>query len=169
MRFRLVHTTAILLFSSYAYANKNQESTSSNLKTTDQESTNIESINILSTKEQATSVLSKNKRLFGNKLDNIRNKWKNICKFDSVEAMEHFKDELEETSLPEEEVDNFERCVSRCAWGDFFKDFVDRAYEEKLEESEKSDVFKPACSHCIPKIPKSLGVDYTKTIYCIFD
>merc|ERR1711879_385707 len=80
---------------------------------------------VISTKTQAASVLNtKQSRLFGiNKLNTIKSKWNSVCKFKSVAALEEFKDELEETNLPESEVDNFEQCVFWCKSNDFVKDF----------------------------------------------
>merc|ERR1712046_353062 len=123
---------------------------------------------VISTKTQATSVLNtKQSRLFGaNNLNTIRSKWNNICKFDSVAALEEFKDELEETNLPENEVDNFEKCIFWCKTRDFVKDFVDQAYEEQREErSETSALFQPACPQCFTKIPKSSGITFNNAYF----
>merc|ERR1712117_331171 len=140
--------TLILLFCHFyfVYSDKNQ-----NLS------------DLVSTKNQAASVLNtKQTRLFGkNKLNAIKSKWNTVCKFKSVAALEEFKDELEETNLPETEVDNFERCVFWCKSGDFLKDFVGVAYEEKREDrKETSALFQPPCPHCFPKIPKSSGIKF---------
>merc|ERR1711923_274873 len=90
--------------------------------------------------EEASNVL-KTGRLFGRPLQEqlrpIKKKWHNICKFDSTAKLEEFKDELEETSLPESEVDGFERCILKCKIADFGKDFLGNAYEEKREDWEE--------------------------------
>ena len=49
--------------------------------------------------------------LFGKSIKKIQKKWKNICKFNTVEKWTEFKDELEETNLPEKEVDALESCT----------------------------------------------------------
>ena len=123
---------------------------------------------VISTKTQAASVLNtKQNRLFGaNKLNSIRSKWNTVCKFNSVSALEEFKDELEETNLPENEVDNFEKCIFWCKTSDFVKDFVDQAYEEQREErSEYSGVFQPPCPQCFAKIPKSSGIKFDNAYF----
>ena len=53
--------------------------------------------------------------LWGKSLDKqlkkLGKKWKNYCDFNSMEKWNEFKDELEETSLPEKEVDRLESCT----------------------------------------------------------
>merc|ERR1712117_144617 len=123
---------------------------------------------VISTKTQAASVLNtkRSRRLVANNLNTIRSKWNNICKFDSVGALEEFKDELEETNLPENEVDNFEKCIFWCKTRDFVKDFVDQAYEEQREErAEMSAIFQPPCPQCFSKIPKSSGIKFDNAYF----
>merc|ERR1712179_866626 len=94
-------------------------------------------------------------------LKKIKKKWSNYCKFNSVEKWDEFQDELEETTLPEKEVDRLERCTSRCARKDEAMDLAGRAYEEKREkQEEKNQPFKAACEHCFKVIPKSGGFDF---------
>merc|ERR1711934_1130958 len=74
-------------------------------------------------KTDANSVLSvpdsyiRNQRaIFRKPIKTIKKDWNTICKFNSVEKWIEFKDELEDTRLPEKEVDTLERCTSRCYW-----------------------------------------------------
>merc|ERR1711981_1083315 len=89
-----------------------------------------------------------------NKVDKIKKKWSTTCKFNSVEKWDEFKDEVEETSLPEAEVDKLESCTSTCYWKDQAKDIGGRGYEEKREtQEENNDPFEPACPKCFNKVP----------------
>merc|ERR1712127_1036910 len=82
----------------------------------------------------------------GKSMKKLQKKWKNICKFNSVEKWTEFKDELEETDLPEKEVDALESCTFRCNRKDEALDFVGKAYEENREkQEEKGTKFVPAC------------------------
>merc|ERR1711981_936433 len=69
----------------------------------------------------------------------------------SVESWEEFKDKLEENhNVPEEEVDELERCVSSCWWKDNWKDLGGHAHEEVKEKAEEAGVEAPkACPKCI--------------------
>merc|ERR1739848_236054 len=94
----------------------------------------------------------------GDKVAKLKRKWNNKCQFNSVERWDEFKDELEETSLQEKEVDSLERCTSACYWKDQAKDFAGQAYEEKREDQEEEkQPFEPACKKCFDRVPKSAG------------
>merc|ERR1719334_281071 len=98
-------------------------------------------------KEEATSLLRSRRDLSQNKkIIKLKNKWNNFCQFNSMKRWESFKDELEETKLPEKEVDNLERCVTKCKRNDFFKDFVGKAYEETREKQEEKNTAFPTKS-----------------------
>merc|ERR1719219_346415 len=79
----------------------------------------------------------------------------------SVESWEEFKDKLEENhNVPEEEVDELERCVASCWWKDNWKDLGGHAHEEVKEKAEEAGIEHPkACPKCIEKIPEWCGVD----------
>ena len=62
-------------------------------------------------KKQANTVLRNRRAVFGKSIQEIQKKWSSQCDFDSVEAWDEFKDELEESNLPEKEVDRLERCT----------------------------------------------------------
>merc|ERR1711879_449906 len=121
-----------------------------------------ETKNSFLSKEDASNVLDlphlRVKRFWnrGDKVSRIRRKWNNKCQFNSVERWIEFKDELEETDLPEKQVDQLERCTSKCSWKDRAKDFAGQAYEERREDQEeKNKPFEPACKKCFGKIPKA--------------
>merc|ERR1712038_370280 len=79
-----------------------------------------------------------------------------VCDFNSVEAWVEFQDELEETSLPEREVEVIESCVNQCWRRDQGLDFVGKAYEETREDQEEHGTpFAPACPQCFGKLPQS--------------
>jgi len=55
------------------------------------------------------------------------------------------------------------RCVDKCSWADWFKDFAGRAYEENRETREeytdstgRNREFYNGCPKCCDKIPKHL-------------
>merc|ERR1712154_30521 len=76
-----------------------------------------------------------------------------------------FKDDVEETNLPEKEVDNLERCTFWCARKDTAKDFAGHAYEEKREDQEeKGTPFVAACPQCFDKVPKSGNFKFPKIL-----
>jgi len=57
----------------------------------------------------------------------------------SVGEWEEFKEDLEDTPIPEAEVDNLEKCVSACWWTDkFMRDPIGIAFEENSEKWEKN-------------------------------
>jgi len=78
----------------------------------------------------------------------IQNKWNSICKFDGVNRWEEFKDELEETKLPEKEVDANEKCIAKCNRKDNWADIRGNAYEEIVMEEGSLDKWYPACEDC---------------------
>merc|ERR1719433_2113435 len=79
----------------------------------------------------------------------VQRRWNSYCKFNTVEKWNEFKDDVEETNLPEKEVDNLERCTFRCARKDEAADLAGRAYEEKREkQEEKKKPFVAACPQC---------------------
>ena len=82
------------------------------------------------------------------KVDKIQKKWNSICKFDGVNRWEEFKDELEETKLPEKEVDANERCVSKCKRKDKWADIKGVGYEEIVMEEGSLNKWYPACKDC---------------------
>ena len=89
---------------------------------------------------------------------------------DSIEAWEEWKDDLEEMSLPESEVDGLERCISKCWAKDHAKDAspFHSSFEESRETYEDMKISnlnaqRPVpCPKCCEKIPKSLGDISTK-------
>merc|ERR1739848_656831 len=116
------------------------------------------------TKEEANSKLvlpdGRTRRaamgLFSKKVSKVQKRWNNYCKFNSVEKWNEFKDDVEETNLPEKEVDNLEKCTFWCARADEAKDFAGQAYEEKREDQEeKGTPFTAACPQCFDKVPKT--------------
>merc|ERR1712014_245688 len=80
----------------------------------------------------------------------------------SVEAWEEYKDKLEEnTAIPEEEVDELERCCSKCWWKNGFQKIYGRNHHElkelserNFEETGKALPVPMACPKCIRHIPK---------------
>merc|ERR1719378_1920388 len=118
-------------------------------------------------KEEANDLLdlphSRVKRFWSRKsldqqLTKLKKRWNNKCQFNSIGRWIEFKDELEETSLPEKEVDNLERCTAGCKAKDFGKDFYGQAYEERREDQEEENQpFEPACKKCFARIPKRAG------------
>lgn len=81
----------------------------------------VTSANELISKKEATLMLDvpetrrQRRAAIGKSVKKIQKKWKNICKFNTVEKWNEFKDELEETSLPEKEVDALESCTENKA------------------------------------------------------
>merc|ERR1711893_135667 len=79
----------------------------------------------------------------------------------SVEAWEEYKDKLEENSaIPEEEVDELERCTARCWWKNGATKIFGRNHHELKELAEKrferTGEIVPvpiACPKCIRDIP----------------
>merc|ERR1712053_29877 len=69
----------------------------------------------------------------------VQERWNSYCKFNTVEKWNEFKDDVEETNLPESEVDKLESCTFRCARKDEALDFVGKAYEEKREKQEEKN------------------------------
>ena len=88
-------------------------------------------------KKEATNLLDnqENSRFrraaMGKSLKKLQKKWNNICKFNSVEKWSEFKDELEETNLPEKEVDSLERCTEG------FSSLIIRVAKGRLRGFEK--------------------------------
>merc|ERR1712038_1410830 len=88
--------------------------------------------------------------------------------FTTIKAWENFKDTLEELSLPEDEVDRLESCVTKCFWKDQMLDFVGKAYEEKRETWEEFDSSigkagtpRPRpCQHCCKALPRTMFGTY---------
>merc|ERR1712226_68849 len=115
-------------------------------------------------KRDASQALSSKKA----KWVTLSKNWDTVCDFNSVEAWSEYQDELEETNLPEPEVENLEKCVKACYWSDQAKDFAGRAYEEMREDQEENEtVFVPACRQCFDAIPKSMSSrDRTKSMNC---
>merc|ERR1712141_309917 len=82
----------------------------------------------------------------------------------SVNKWKEWKDELEENeNIPEEEVDELERCTSKCKRTDRWNDLRGKAHEEVLEANKKarengqSDIKDPiACKKCVRYIPKKV-------------
>lgn len=100
-------------------------------------------------------------------IKSIKEEWNTVCKFNSVEKWIEFKDELEDTVLPEKEVDSLERCTSKCYWKDQAKDFVGNAYEEKREDQEEESLtFSPACIGCFAKVPKTFMTGFQFVQVC---
>ena len=64
------------------------------------------------------SYLRQKRNVFGKSIKSIKKKWDTVCKFNSVEKWDEFKDELEETSLPEKEVDRLESCTFKGGLGE---------------------------------------------------
>merc|ERR1712038_271930 len=95
----------------------------------------------------------------------VQRRWNSYCKFNTVEKWNEFKDDVEETNLPEKEVDNLEKCTFWCARSDEAKDFAGNAYEEKREDQEeKGTVFQAACPQCFAKVPKSGNFKFPKIL-----
>ena len=120
-------------------------------------------------KRDANSVLDvpesyqRKRRFLGKSISSIKKKWNTVCKFNSVEKWDEFKDELEETSLPEKEVDRLESCTFKCARKDEALDFVGKAYEENREKQEEKEyMFVPACEGCFKHVPKSGHFTFSK-------
>ena len=116
------------------------------------------------TKEKANSLLGLDEEYYarsrrgimGKSVKSVQKRWKNYCKFNSVEKWNEFKDDVEETNLPEKEVDRLEKCTFRCARKDEAADLVGKAYEEKREkQEEKGKPFVAACPQCFMFVPKS--------------
>merc|ERR1739848_86379 len=85
----------------------------------------------------------------------------------SVESWEEFKDKLEvKKHIPEEQVDELERCVSSCKRHDIWNDLKGVAHEELKEDYEKCvknhgenydcGDYPMACPKCFQKIPKNM-------------
>merc|ERR1711879_90626 len=82
----------------------------------------------------------------------------------SVNKWREWKDELEENeNIPEEEVDELEKCTRKCKNKDRWDDLRGVAHEELLEankkarESGQSDIKDPiACQKCIRYIPNKV-------------
>lgn len=80
----------------------------------------------------------------------------------TVESWEEYKDKLEEnTAIPEEEVDELERCCSSCWWNNGFTKIYGRSHHELTELAEQSfektgqrSPVPTACPKCIRHIPK---------------
>lgn len=103
----------------------------------------------------------------------VRNKWHNKCRFSGGLKWEEFKDELEETSLPEEEVDRLERCTNPCGMKEFelrkssATNGKVRSYQELGEEREEDGLrFEPACKQCFEQIPRSAGFSFDLNVEC---
>ena len=133
----------------------------------------IQAKNEFLTKEEANSKLvlpdgrtrRAAKGLFGKSVKSVQKEWNSYCKFNSVEKWNEFKDDVEETNLPEKEVDNLERCTFWCHKRDIGKDFLGNAYEEKREDQEENGTeFVAACPKCFAKVPKSGNFDFPKII-----
>merc|ERR1711972_353611 len=79
----------------------------------------IQAKNQFLTKEEANSQLvlpdgrtrRAAKGLFGKSVKSVKKEWNSYCDFNSVEKWNEFKDDVEETNLPEKEVDNLEKCT----------------------------------------------------------
>merc|ERR1712071_249585 len=80
----------------------------------------------------------------------------------TVESWEEYKDKLESnTAIPEEEVDELERCCTSCWWNNGFTKIYGRSHHELTELAEKSfektgqRIQVPtACPKCYRHIPK---------------
>merc|ERR1711893_345070 len=93
------------------------------------------------------------KGLFGKSVKSVKKKWN------------EFKDDVEETNLPEKEVDNLERCTFWCKTRDHGKDLLGNAYEEKREDQEENGTpFVAACPKCFEKVPKSGNFKFPKIV-----
>ena len=129
-------------------------------------------------KKHAASVLKSKSENFNNieeweEVVEIKNRWHNKCRFSGGLKWEEFKDELEETALPEEEVDRLERCTNPCGIKEFelrkssATNSKDKSYSEMGEEREEDGLpFEPACKQCFEAIPKSAGFNFDLNSYC---
>ena len=122
----------------------------------------ISATEFLSKKEASTLVRSNRaaQGLWKKDPAKLKKKWNNYCKFNSPEKWTEFKDDLEETDLPEKQVDQLERCVFKCNRFDEAQDFIGKAYEENREkQEEKGTQFMMACPKC-EKMAKKMLVSY---------
>merc|ERR1712117_235415 len=133
----------------------------------------LDSTSGLMSKEEANSKLvlpdGRTRRaaigIFKKSVSKVQRRWNSYCKFNTVEKWNEFKDDVEETNLPEKEVDNLEKCTFWCARSDEAKDFAGNAYEEKREDQEeKGTAFVAACPQCFAKVPKSGNFKFPKTL-----
>merc|ERR1711970_390576 len=116
-------------------------------------------------KQAANNVLAENKervRRGGLQLSELTPDWFSNA-LDSVKDWEEFKEALEDTPLPEEQVDALERWVSACWWKDQAADLAGGAFEEKREDyvDAKANGLNPTrpvpCPQCCDVIPPGLG------------
>merc|ERR1711929_7085 len=115
-------------------------------------------------KQAAHDVLAENKERArrGLQLSELTPDWFSNA-LDSVKDWEEFKEALEDTPLPEDQVDALERCVSACWWKDQLRDVKGSAFEEKREDyvDAKAAGLNPTrpvpCPQCCSKIPPGLG------------
>merc|ERR1712179_629806 len=85
----------------------------------------------------------------------------------SVESWEEFKDNLEvKEEIPEEEVDELERCIDKCWWRDNWRDVKGVSHEELTENAQRDPNLEvpKACPKCVAKIPQHLDADKTAVI-----